>query len=776
MNQINPSNKIQPESLDIYHAIFKHFLDGIIGINEFGLIKAINPAAELVFGYSAEELHGKNISMLMPEPYRSEHDAYLKRYCSGGVAHIVGSSRQVTGQRKNGSTFPMELAVTEAIENNERVFLGSIRDLSTEKYYETSLQKAEENLRQSQQYAGVSHWHYDLVTKQMECSDNFKTIHGFDKSAANIFYLESLLVHTHPEDKNSVSDAFSRCLAGINQGEIETEYRVINAKGTFQWVELKGGVEKNTDGQPIFIHGVARDISKRKNTESRSIALGNIIDQAQIEIYIINMATFKFLEVNKLARDNLGYTLNELQQLTPLDIKKELKAEDFYQILAPLYSQKSESVNFESKHYRRDGSSYPVEVKLQFMTYSGQEVCIAFVEDISIRQAIMKQLYDASHAKTQFLSRMSHELRTPLNAILGFSQLLELDQENALDEDQSENVAEIFKAGTHLLELINDVLDLSKIEAGKTSIAHEPLDLKELASNVQQLLEPIATKQEITFINDIKTPLCLLADTTRTTQVLINLISNAIKYNKEKGSITLKSKLSDDAQFIRIEVKDSGVGLTEEQIKNIFNPFERLGAETTDIEGTGVGLTLTKELVQLMGGDIGVTSQKGVGSCFWFTLPLLQKKACESCWKINHTVQDKVSQTHKDVSQIDEKSIILYIEDNLANLKLVKKVVKNYLDYTFLSAPDVETGLQLAKTHKPKLVLMDIHLPLINGIEGKKMFSADKELQHIPVVAVSASAMQVDINQAMDVGFKKYITKPVDVTVLTDTIKQFINV
>lgn len=757
-------------SMNIYHAIFKHFVDGIIGINEAGIIQAINPAAELVFGYLADEIVGKNISILMPEPYRSEHDAYLKRYCTGSV----GSSRQVTGQKKDGTTFPMELAISEVIENNERMFLGSIRDLSTEKYYKTSLKEVEENLRQSQEYAGVAHWHYDVLTKQMNCSNNFKTIHGFAKNLSNRFYVETLLAYTHPDDKNLLSDSFARCLAGINRDEIEVEYRIINDNGILQWVHLKGGVEKNVEEQAIFIHGIVQDITKRKNAESRGVALGEIIDNAQIEIYIIDMATFKFVEVNELARDNLSFALDELQELTPLDINKGLEATDYYQILTPLYSGEQESVAFQSEHYRRDGSTYPVEVKFQFMAYAGQEVCVAFIEDITERLNIMKKLNDASQAKSLFLSQMSHELRTPLNAILGFSQLMEIDEETPLSIDQSENINEISKAGNHLLNLINEILDLSKIEAGKVSISFEPMDIKAMAYTVQQLVEPIAIKQGVTFINEVDETFCLLTDSTRCKQILINLISNAIKYNKKKGNVTLKIELADDNQFLRIEVEDTGIGLTEAEIEKIFVAFERLGAETTDIEGTGIGLTLTKELVVLMGGEIGVNSQVGKGSCFWFTLPLIQKEVCYACWKIKKTEHSSRLETNKRKSKIAKKDVVLYIEDNKANLKLVEKVVQKRLGYTFLAAPDIETGLAIAREHKPDIILMDLHLPGINGIDGKKLFAADVVLQHIPIVALSASAMQNDIEQAMTAGFNKFLTKPVDMQDLKETIQLFI--
>jgi len=633
-------------SIDIYHTIFKYFSDGIIGISERGTIQIINPAAEVIFDYLAKEIVGEDFSILLSAPDHPEQMTSFNRY-------YTGPSRKVMGQKKDGAIFPMELTVTEASDNNEIIYLASIRDLPNN-IDSNSLQKTEENLRQSQEYAGVAHWRYDLLTKQLICSENFKQVYGLHKYHDNNFYVETLFTYTHPDDKDLLSDSFTRCLAGINQDKIEVEYRITTVDGSLQWMQLKGGVEKNNKGQAVFIHGIAQNITKRKKAESRGVALGEIIDKAQIEIYIINMTTFKFIEVNKLARDNLGYSLNELQELTPLDIKRQLKATDFHQIITPLFIGEQENVIFQAEHYRKDGSTYPVEVKLQFMAFSGKDVYIAFIEDITNRLNTLKALNEANHAKSLFLSRISHEFRTPLNAINGFSQLMELDEKAPLTLDQSENVNEIFKAGNHLLNLINEIQDLSKIEAGQVSISSEPMKINEIFLTVQRLIEPIALKHGITLINEVNATFCLLSDPTRCKQILINLISNAIKYNKKNGHVTLKTNLSKDKQFLQIKVEDTGNGLTEQQIKNIFIPFERLGAEATNIEGTGIGLTLSKELVELMGGEIGVSSQLGKGSCFWFTLPLIQE-ACCSCWKIN-----------KEETEILESSPdILYSRHNL---------------------------------------------------------------------------------------------------------------
>jgi len=375
---------------------------------------------------------------------------------------------------------------------------------------------------------------------------------------------------------------------------------------------------------------------------------------------------------------------------------------------------------------------------------------------------------EASRAKSEFLSRMSHELRTPLNAILGFGQILRLNRETPLTDSQNVEVEEILNAGKHLLELINEVLDLARIESGKIDLSIETISLSDVVNETLTLIVPLAEKRGIEVNNKIpQSPhLFVLADRTRMKQVLLNLMSNAVKYNREGGSITLESNRTQKGR-IQISVADTGKGIPGEKLNDLFKPFNRLGAEKTDVEGTGIGLSLTKNLVENMAGTISVESQPGVGSCFSVELPE---------GKMPKGLDDgsAISSKHSFSKKGDEKITLLYVEDNPANLRLVQKILSEREDIHLLSAPEAQLGLDLARTHRPDLILMDINLPGMDGLTALKHLKTYDETEGIPVIAVSANAMESDIDRALKAGFDSYITKPIMVDKFHRTLNIFL--
>ena len=360
----------------------------------------------------------------------------------------------------------------------------------------------------------------------------------------------------------------------------------------------------------------------------------------------------------------------------------------------------------------------------------------------------------ANLAKSDFLSKMSHELRTPLNAILGFAQLLEAGSPPPT-EAQIVRLHQITKAGWYLLELINEILDLAVIESGRLSLSREPVSLIDVMHECQAMIEPQAQQHGIhmNFLPFDHTWFAN-ADRTRVKQVLINLLSNAIKYNREQGTVEVKFAANPDR--IRISIKDSGVGLPPEKLVQLFQPFNRLGQETGTEEGTGIGLVVTKQLVELMGGTIGVTSTVGVGSEFWIELirdftPQLDAG--------NTMLAELAPQTQGNAAQ----RTLLYVEDNPANLMLVEQIIENHPHVRMLSARDGNLGIALARVHLPDVILMDINLPDISGIEALEILREDPATTHIPVVALSANAMPRDIENGLNAGFFRYLTKPIKV-------------
>jgi PAS domain S-box-containing protein len=361
----------------------------------------------------------------------------------------------------------------------------------------------------------------------------------------------------------------------------------------------------------------------------------------------------------------------------------------------------------------------------------------------------------ANLAKSEFLSSMSHELRTPLNAILGFAQLLEAGSPPPTAA-QIVRLHQIIKAGWYLLELINQILDLAVIESGKLSLSREPVSLIDVMRECQAMIEPQAQQRNI-HINFLPFDNTWFAnaDRTRVKQVLINLLTNAIKYNREHGTVEVKCTAS-TSERIRISIKDSGAGLPPEKLAQLFQPFNRLGQEAGTEEGTGIGLVVTKQLVELMGGSIGVESTVGAGSEFW--VELIQDVTPQL--SAGNTMAAELAPQVQGSAAL---RTLLYVEDNPANLMLVKQIIEGHPHMRMLSASDGNLGMALARAHLPDVILMDINLPGISGFQVLKILREDPETARIPVLAISANAMPRDIAKGLGAGFFRYLTKPIKV-------------
>lgn len=378
----------------------------------------------------------------------------------------------------------------------------------------------------------------------------------------------------------------------------------------------------------------------------------------------------------------------------------------------------------------------------------------------------------ANRAKSQFLSSMSHELRTPMNAIMGFGQLLSLEVEKPLSTNQKENVDEIMKASDHLLDLINEVLDLSQIEAGRIVLSIEDVLLGNVISESLKLISPLADKRgisiklyrentEIHTIDLVNDQNIIRADYTRTKQIIINLLSNAVKYNSENGKISITCSKPDN-HSIRISITDTGKGLTQEQQTQLFTPFNRLGAENTEIEGTGIGLVITRNIIELMGGYVGVESELGVGSTFWFELPS----------GLGESDNDQNDIMLDSKLNLEEARTVLYIEDNPANLRLVTQLLGRLPNLHMWTAHEPMLGLELAVENRPDLILLDINLPGIDGFEVLKLLKQRDETRDTPVIAISANAMSRDIEKGLEAGFDDYITKPINLNGLLKSVDE----
>ena len=357
----------------------------------------------------------------------------------------------------------------------------------------------------------------------------------------------------------------------------------------------------------------------------------------------------------------------------------------------------------------------------------------------------------ANQAKSEFLSYMSHELRTPMNGILGFAQLLAYNSGGTLDVEQADCVREIMRAGEQLLELVNEVLDLARIESGKLVLEPTLLALSPQIRECVPLVQRLADNNNVIINVDITGDHAIVADPLRLRQILINLISNAIKYNREGGSVEITCKSVLEGR-VRVSVHDNGRGIAADALPRLFIPFERLQIESESIEGAGIGLAVSKKLTEAMGGMIGVESIAGEGTTFWIEFPLDRGDRPAPIPDI--TVMTATLQNART---------LLYIEDNLASLRLVQKSVVSQLGLTMLSAGNAELGVEMARTLQPDIILLDINLPGMNGFEALSILQQDKNTSSIPVIALTANAMERDIKMGLDAGFVDYLTKPVDI-------------
>jgi signal transduction histidine kinase/AmiR/NasT family two-component response regulator len=496
----------------------------------------------------------------------------------------------------------------------------------------------------------------------------------------------------------------------------------------------------------------------------------------------------------------LGYTAAEvMNKITPADISdpQELIARAMalsrelatpitpgFEALVFKASREIEDI-YELTYIRKDGSRFPAVVSVTALR-DAEDAIIGYLligTDNTARQlveaerALLDQaLQDknaelesakvvaekANLAKSDFLSSMSHELRTPLSAILGFAQLMESGSP-PLTVSQKRSIDQILQSGWYLLELINEILDLALIESGKLSLSLESISLSEVLHECRDMIEPQALKRgiNVTF-PQFDIPHFVKADRTRVKQVFINLLSNAVKYNRANGTVIVQFATTIPGR-IRVRVNDSGEGLSAEKLAQLFQPFNRLGREAGAEEGTGIGLVMTKRLIEIMGGSIGAESTVGTGSVFWVELDLTSERPAIAGAA---TPMPPMSPIRSSA----ELRTLLYVEDNPANLMLVEDLIARRPDIRLLSALDGHNGIKIARAHQPDLILMDINLPGISGIMALKILAEDPATAHIPIIALSANAIPRDIEKGLEAGFFRYLTKPIKVKEFMETL------
>ncbi len=533
------------------------------------------------------------------------------------------------------------------------------------------------------------------------------------------------------------------------------------------------------------LHGAYRQLEgeTQRDIEQREFRYQSIItNSAEGIITLSRQGTIE--TINPSAERIFGYAADDVigSNISILMPKKDRAEHDSYLRHAEMHAARIINRSRDLWGLKKDGSTFPLELTVSPMELDGEQKYIGIMRDISERKEFEDRINvarveaeQANLAKSQFLSSMSHELRTPLNAILGFGQILEMGAGGTLSDTQKNAVSQILRGGRHLLELIDQVLNLAKIESGKFTVSIENVDVLPVLEDAIQITRAMTETKNIHVQCDLPAAKSLFVrvDKTRFHQVLLNLLSNAIKYNHDGGSLSLSCRAENGV--CRVEVRDTGSGIPEHLHDQVFTPFNRLGAEGSDTEGTGIGLTITRELIHLMAGDIGFTSAEGEGALFWFELPLGSEVEIENFdAEVAHMAVVSNDGDGDGDGQLPRRKV-LYVEDNLSNRALMEMILAKNNRLELITASDGETGVEMARTEKPDLILMDIHLPGISGIEAMRLIRSDAETADIPIFALSANAMQQDIDTALAAGFDNYLTKPFNIPLVLETIVEAVD-
>jgi PAS domain S-box-containing protein len=581
--------------------------------------------------------------------------------------------------------------------------------------------------------------------------------------------LEGFLDLVHPENQEGL---VREVWAAVEQGTpFDTEFRVVWPDGSVHFLATQAQVYCDDANTPVRLTGASWDVTERRQAEeaARDTAerYRSLVEGVPVGVYRRTVEG-EFLEANDSLVRIFGYP--DRSAFMKMDVAALYLDPSEPKRLRALLERDGVANNFEAQMHHYDGSIIWTRTNIRgIRDASGRVVRLeGIVEDITAQKRMAEEARRAgeaeaaNRAKSEFLSRMSHELRTPLNAILGFGQLLEMD---SLTAEQRENVDTILTAGRHLLNLINEVLDISRVESDRLHLSLEPIAVTESIEEALRLIHPAAARAGIALIFD-KTASrgeYIVADNQRLKQVLLNLLGNAVKYNRREGTVTIACRNVPGSR-LRISIADTGPGIAPEKMPRLFSPFDRLGAEQTVVEGTGLGLTLSKRLVEGMGGVVGVESTVGEGSTFWVEFALVEEPVREA------ERQEIVYPPPTGATASKPAQVILYIEDNMSNLKVIQHLLARRPGVKLIPAMQGRLGVDLAREHRPNLILLDLHLPDLSGAAVLGQLRNMPETRHTPVIMLSADTSPGQIDRLLGMGAVDYLTKPIDVKKLLEVI------
>jgi len=797
----------------LQNAIFNSANFSSIATDEKGVIQIFNVGAERMLGYAAAEVTNKITPADISDP--EELIARAKALSvelgtaitPGFAALVFKASRgiediyELTYIRKDGSRFPAVVSVT-ALRDAEGGIIGYLligTDNSARKRAEEALLKA------------------GALQSAIFNSANFSSIATDEKGVIQLFNVgaERMLGYAAAEVMNKITPAdisdseeviarakalsaelattitpgFAALVFKASRG-IEDIYELtyIRKDGSRFPAVVSVTALRDPRGGIIGYLLIGTDNTARKQVEAEQKRLDQRLRDQQfytrslIESNIDALMTTDPLGIiTDLNKQMEALTDCTRDELIGAPFKNYFTDPDRAEAAIKLVLSEKKVTNYELTVQARDGKKTVVSYNATTFYDRDRRLqgVFAAARDVTERKRFEQALQEtnaelesaksaaekANLAKSDFLSSMSHELRSPLNAILGFAQLMEASSP-APTAAQAESITQILQAGWHLLKLINEVLDLAVVESGKVSLSPEPVSLAEVLAECQAMMEPQAQQRGISMTFPKLAGACFVqADRTRVKQVLINLLSNAIKYNRPQGRVEVLCAAA-GADRLRISVQDTGAGLPPEKLAQLFQSFNRLGQEVRGEEGTGIGLVVSKRLVELMGGIIGVESIVGAGSMFWIELRLTTAPSLVT------TGGAPVVAAPAPVPANARVRTLLYVEDNPANMKLVEKLLALRADIRLIGAVNGTLGVELARATLPEVILMDINLPGISGIDAMKILREDPATKHIPIVALSANAMPRDIVRGLEAGFYRYLTKPIRVDEFMETVNE----
>ena len=655
------------------------------------------------------------------------------------------------------------------------------REVRVRKQAERALQERDAHLRDAAQMAHLGYWSWDHVTDTyLNVSQEYAAILGYPSTAAFLARQtkrNDRLGAVHVEDRERIRQILAS--ASPASGRVSTSYRILTTASRVRQVREIAEYFFDNGGRLIRSTGTLQDVTESHRAEEAlresEERYRHMIEHGQGLICIHDMDGTITL-VNSAAAQALGFEQEAMIGHCLAEFIAPSARNDFGEYLQRVAVQGSDSgllrvqtCDGEERVWAYKNTVYSPTNEPPHVLGNAQDITKLVQTEQELHFAL-QEAERASNAKSDFLARMSHELRTPMNSILGFGQLIDSDPETPLDRRHAAMMDRILDAGRHLLGLINDILDLAKIEHGGVEVRMGVVNVSELTGECIELSQNAAVPSNVKIVNHLKETGCPLvwADEIRLKQVLLNLLSNAVKYNVSQGNVSITWRVAADNR-IAINVSDTGPGIEQAELGKLFRPFHRLGAERSGIEGTGIGLVIAKRLAESMKGNLTVESTSEIGSTF--TVELMQAPRMTISVPVvdDHCADTEIARG-RELTAL--QCLILHIEDEPSNLWLIQEIMGRYPGIQLLDAPDAQSGLHIARAREPDIILLDINLPDMNGFEVFERLAADPRTHAIPIIAVSADAMPEQVERAMDLGFFGYITKPFVIDELVAVIDQ----